>query len=83
MIAVCSNAVDHLIGTYVTSPSSAASLRIALIRLIMACLSGVNNSPWIPIKELPEEDEVISEAKTFTCVPLIVFVEYSLSFAKT
>ena len=49
----------------------------------MACLSGVNNSPWIPIKELPEEDEVISEAKTFTCVPLIVFVEYSLSFAKT
>ena len=49
----------------------------------MACLSGVNNSPWIPIKEFPEEDEVISEDKTFTCVPLIVFVEYSLSFAKT
>lgn len=63
MIAVCSNAVDPLIGTYVIRPSSAASLRIALIRLIIDGLSEVNNLPWIPIKEFPEEDEVISDVK--------------------
>ena len=82
--AAFSRSVDHLIGTYLsTKPSSAASLRIALMASKIACWFGVKNSPFNPTKTLPLAGLSTSELKTFSFLPSADCVATNLSLAKT